>query len=351
LPQALSAAEPGDVILIRHDGELSVEPTLLDKEVTIRPARDCNPILVLSTREKNASMFRLHDTKVRFQNLAFRLAPAQKGFESQAIVTVVGDGMCAFEKCVLTLAEAMGCTLSAVVLADPSTVMMPKEPRPGVGPLGPSLTFESCFIRGSGDLVWCRASRPFLLTAEDTLAALGGSILLIDAGNYDASAEASAKSDIRFTRVTAAVGGSLLRLVPAKENLKGIVPVHWTPKQCLFVSQGGGDSAPALIDILGGQASEEALKQKLVWSPGTNAYGFPEFLDQPSSDIKLMRPTPFKWDTWKTFTGEMNSRTLDMVKFNDIPDNLARARPGQFVLPDLKDFGANTEKLPLPKKD
>ena len=40
-----------------------------------------------------------------------------------------------------------------------------------------------------------------------------------------------------------------------------------------------------------------------------------------------------------------------MVKFNDVPDNLADARPDQFLLPDLKDVGATTDKLPVPKKE
>jgi len=155
--------------------------------------------------------------------------------------------------------------------------------------------------------------------------------------------------------VTAAVGGSLLRLVPANEDLKGIVPVQWTPEKCLFVSLGGSPSAPALISISGGQATEETLKQKIVWKAGKNAYGFQEFIDQPSTNIKSMRPAPFKWDTWKSFTGEMDARSLDMVKFNDITtDNLTSARPDQFVLSDPKDFGASTEKLSklsLPKKD
>src|SRR4029078_7882921 len=48
LSLALGAAEPGDVIRIRFDGELAVEPTLLDKDVTLCPFKDCNPILVLS---------------------------------------------------------------------------------------------------------------------------------------------------------------------------------------------------------------------------------------------------------------------------------------------------------------
>jgi serine/threonine protein kinase len=351
LPLALGAADAGDVIRIRYDGELAVDPTDLDKDVTIRPAKDCTPILVLNAGDKKASMFRLRDdTKVRFQKLAFRLAPTQKGFESQAIVTIVGGGACSFEECILTLSEFQGCALSAAVLADPSTVMR-KDSRP-TDPLGPSLSFENCFIRGGGDLVACRASRTFRLKATNTLVALSGSLLIIEAGKEDDSAEVRAKSDIEFTRVTAALGGNLLRLVPDSEDLKGIVPVQWAPERCLFVSLGGSGSSPALINVFGGQASEETLRRKIVWKGGKNAYSFQAFIDQPSTNIKVMQLTPFKWDTWKTFTGETESRTLDMVKFNEVTtDNLTSVRPDQFVLPEAKDFGASIDKLSLPKKD
>src|SRR5205823_4787827 len=118
----------------------------------------------------------------------------------------------------------------------------------------------------------------------------------------------------------------------------------------LFVSLGGSPNV-ALIDVFGGRASEATLAGKLLWNAGRNAYGFPQFIDQQPTDLKMMSPAPFKWEAWKTFTGEMDSRAPGMVKFNHVPDNLARARPDQFILPELKAFGASTEKLPVPKKD
>ena len=43
------------------------------------------------------------------------LFTAQKGFKTQSVVTILGDGGCAFEDCVLTLAEPLGCALTVAV--------------------------------------------------------------------------------------------------------------------------------------------------------------------------------------------------------------------------------------------
>src|SRR5207248_7009172 len=116
--------------------------------------------------------------------------------------------------------------------------------------------------------------------------------------------------EVDFKRVTAAVRGHLLRLYPETKDLKGIVPVNWAPDGCLFVSL---TSAGALIDVVGGDASEATLRDKIPWSAGKNAYAcFPEFIDQPSTDLKSMRPPPSKWETCKPFTGEHASQQPDL---------------------------------------
>src|SRR5207244_2434658 len=116
--------------------------------------------------------------------------------------------------CVITLGDAQGGTLAAVVLPEPGTVMMMKPPRPGQTSAGPQLSFERCVIRGKGDLVWCRSSRPFQLRVNNSLAALDGSVLTLEAGK---SAEAVMMSGgdapqqpaVDLRRVTTLLSGNL----------------------------------------------------------------------------------------------------------------------------------------------
>jgi len=136
----------------------------------------------------------------------------------------------------------------------------------------------------------------------------------------------------------------------ASEDLKGIVPVNWTPDGCLFASLRRAASARALVSIEGGKASDATLLQKIQWKAGKNAYSFPEFIDQPPANLMSMRPTPYNRDAWKTFTSETDATFRDMVKLSEVPENLAGARPKHFVLSDLKDYGATTEELPTPGK-
>jgi hypothetical protein len=339
LIQALEDPRPGDIV-IKHNGLMSIKPFTLEKgSVTIKAAPGYRPILTLETGQLTASLFLLHDGKIKFENLDFRLDPGQKGFEAQAVVTVLGDGGCSFDGCVITLAEPLGCQLAAVVLADP-TSRRPAKPEQ------PTIAFERCLVRGNGELVWCRSSRPFRLEAGNTLAALGGSVLLVDSGKQE-GALGDGKAVIDFRHVTAVVAGPLLKLRPSNKDLKGIVPLGWKPTDCLFASLG----SKALVEVAGVEAGETALQDKLTWKGSNNAYNFLELVDQQPMG-GMMRPQPFNREKWKSFTGETDGKFVEMVKFADTPDadNLALVRPEQFAVVSPEGFGASVDKLPTPAR-
>ena len=338
LSQALEDVQPGDVILIQHNGLLPVKPVTLEKGgVTIKAARGFRPVLTLDTTiEREAALFRIHDGKVKFQNLDFRLDPGQKGFDSRAVATVLGDGSCTFEGCVITLAEPLGCQLAAVILADPTAL------RPARSERMPILAFERCLVRGNGDLVWCRSSRPFRLEASNSLAVLGGSILSVEPGKQEGG---DAKAVVDFRQVTAVVAGPLLQLRPSNKDLKGIVALSWKPTGCLFASIG----SKSLVYVAGVEAGETALQEKLTWKGSNNAYNFLELIDQQPSG-GMMRPQPYNREKWKAFTGETDGKFVEMVKFADSPDpdNLALARAEQFAVASPEGYGASVDKLPVP---
>src|SRR5262249_15326876 len=100
LGQALGEAKPGEVILIKHNGRLPVEPVRLEKPAvdwTIKPYPGCRPVLTLgSTTEADAALFRLHDGQLRLEGLEFFLQPRRADFKGQTVVALVGDGQCVF---------------------------------------------------------------------------------------------------------------------------------------------------------------------------------------------------------------------------------------------------------------
>src|SRR5262249_58454067 len=110
IDQALSFANPGDEILLKHGmnkPEVDIYPVHFAKpnvDVTIKPHPGYSPILTLApTNEPDAALFHLHDQKVQFENLELELEVDQKGFSSLSVVNIDGNGSVTFRRCILTL--------------------------------------------------------------------------------------------------------------------------------------------------------------------------------------------------------------------------------------------------------
>jgi len=356
LEQAILAARrPGDLILIRHTGELSVEPMALKQaaiDVTIRPDADQRPVLTLAKSEEvdDAAMFRLNDGKLRLEGLEFRLRPAQRA-RSQAVATLVGDGQCAFKDCAITLDPGgQDVPLAAVTFPDNEGVMMMKGGPPGAASASPRLTFENCFVRGKGDLIWSRVSRPFELKMENTLVALDGHALSVEVGDSAApGAPAMSMPNVNATlsHTTAYLSGYLVRLKAGKD-LKAMVPVRFTADRSLFVASAG----QAFIHLDGPDTNEEKLKEKLIWTGEQNAFaGYNnEMIDhRPASEDA--RPLTMMQDRWKLFAGDAgSSKFYPRVKFTAPPGDtpFARLTPGQLKPADLNGVGADVQQVPRP---
>lgn len=135
LEQAVLAAEPGDIVLIRHKGRLRVGPMRLEKattDLTIRPAPGYRPELVLAdAREVDAALFHVHDGKLRLEGLEFRLQP-DDDFRSQAVVALTGSAQCTLKGCAITLdPSGYGTTLAVATIADAAGAKMDPKPREG----------------------------------------------------------------------------------------------------------------------------------------------------------------------------------------------------------------------------
>jgi serine/threonine protein kinase len=350
---AISDAGPDDLtILIKHNGELPVAPIPLEKpnlNLTIRPFEGYHPVLTLGeTTEPNAALFRLHNGKLHLEGLRFHLHPKRDEFKSQSVVTLAGDGECTFQECVLTLEPGQGVPQAAVTLADPATVM--KMDR-GAASQVATLSFEKCFVRGDGDLLAVRASRPLALTVSNTLAALTGSLLTVEAAREDPTPAVSDPAiNVTLSQTTAYLRRYLLYL-KAGTDLKGLLQVRFDTSTCLFVA---ADQASALVHLDGPDTKREKWNKLLAWHPDHNAYvNFSQMLDQQPGGGQ-MAMEPYNSDDWKQFTGE--DVTANRVKLLDpVPAEirLHEVLPERFKLKSdtepAPDFGARLDKLPLPR--
>jgi hypothetical protein len=355
LKSALEDALPGDVILIRQNGRIELNTILLAEkglDVTIKPVEGFHPVLTFVPTDKDSALFRLNDGKLTLQDLDFKLEPAKEGYEVQALVAIAGDGSCSINNCTLRMSDPLGgCQLAAVVLTDPGSVMRRPMRPTEIGPFGPSLVIDGSFIRGKGDLLWCRASRPFKFKASESLFALEGSLIVIDGSKGDSLPAAGSTGDpphceVDLQKVTATVSGPGLHL-RAAGDIKGLVPLNCKVSDCLLTPL--GSKKMILLSGLDSEASDMTLKNRLEWKGSHNAYGpFSALLEQQPGQVGMMRPRLYNQEKWKEITGETDGKFLETIKFADPIDtaSLARSRPSQFAVPDLqKDYGANLDNL------
>jgi hypothetical protein len=347
LSQALEEAKANDVILIRHNGELPVRPvmTKVSVHVTIRPDADYHPILVLGEAlDRDAFLFRFHDGSLGFEDLRFHLK-GDIGFDRLAIVVITGEGQCAFRRCLITQ-DTGG--VPAVVASLPSQSMVMPLPTPLIPKdQVPQVSFKETFIRGSGDLVWVRASRPCNIDLADSLVALEGSLLVIDPNADALPVRQGAK--LSLDHVTTYLDQHLICLRgQSKEEMRpmpGLLRTDAAARHSLFARK--SDEARSLIFIKGID-SEQQLKNLFGWEEGPdNCFsGYPVLLDQSLSEGAM--PLTFDKAEWERFAMIGVSPRFEKVRFaGKLERALAQALPGDFrvLSPTNLQAGANVDAL------
>ena len=357
LSQAIGDAQPGDLIVIHHTGALRVDAIRLEKpsiDLTIRPDTDCHPILEMGdTTDPHKALFRLHDGKLRLENLDFRLQPAEGRLKSQCVVTMIGEGQCVFKNCVLTLDQGNRdnplIPLAVATLVDNGDVMKMKT-QPGAVSQDPRLEFDNCFVRGNGDLLWSRVSRPLVLDLTNSLVALSGNVFNVEVPESAAAPESEAVVRVTINHTTTYVAGNFMRLKVGKEDLKGLVPLHCKATKSLFVA---APMPQAFIYLDGPEVTEDTLKVKLPWTSEENAYvGYNTMFIQPMHEDPPQKG-PRDQMGWRQFTGDKMSQFPAMVDFTTSPSDspFVRLTPDMFKLAESTmgkqiKAGADVQKMP-----
>jgi serine/threonine protein kinase len=343
---AAIADGPGDIIQIRHTGRLPIEPVLLDKpdqKLTIKPFGDNHPVLTLGqTSQADTAMFHLHSGKLRLEKLEFLLHPSSETFTAQAVVDMVADGQCTFSDCVATLEEVRPVRLALAILTDPSGVMRMADTSTSQQQT-PQIHVERCFVRGEGDLVAVRASRPLLLDVKHSLVALGGSFLNVEGNPKEP--QSAAFETVTLQHVTTYLTDHLVRL--AATNARGLVPVQIWSEDCLFASAGD----KPFMHLEGIDAGETPMNRLFSWEQGKhNAYSKSMPMLDPKPRMDDMPVPPYGQDKWKSFTGETDA-LFTSIRFTAPPadSSLASVSPGAFRLAaesELKTYGVAIDALP-----
>jgi hypothetical protein len=342
LEDAVLAAKPGDVILIRHQGRLAVGSVRLDKraaDLTLRPAAGYRPELTPSD-SAGAALFDVRDGQLRLEDLSFRLQPGDET-RSLALVALAGAGQCTIKRCVVTLEPADTGPAPAVATVS--------EPEGGTEER-PQLALEGCLIRGRGDVVRDRSGRPFELKARHTIAVLAGSFLSVESGAEAAPPGQSIRATLG--KVTAYLTQHLVRLQAGREQ-RGPVPVECEARECIFVAA----SDKSLVHLDGPETGEDRLRERLTWTGEGNVYGNlkDRMFDQmvPGDEMAMSGPT-LGAERWKSlFKEDGNSQFLPAVQFDAAPPaegSFFRVKREQMRPRVLKEVGAEVS-VPMPAAD
>jgi serine/threonine protein kinase len=339
--------KPGDLILVRHNGKLEMDPEAFDKPdtfVTIRPDENYRPELVpkLPTLKKESALFKIYSGQVIFQDLRFRLKPDRV----HAIVAIPGGGQCIFRNCAVTLEE--GDDLAVANLADPHGEMLMGMATPDKWT--PRLTFENCFIRGRGRLLAVHGSRPFDLRLKNTLAVLDGSLIAVEPSSVEFG-EAS-RAWVTLDHVTTYLTKNLLaqKAADKRPDAKdlGLVQVQIQSAHGLFVP---AVDAAALVGLERIDSMEQ-MESVFQWREGRfNFYGFkPDQVmlhiqpDNPDVATLLERTVRDRWVVrWREIDYALGDVNFDKVQAST---RFEGAKPSDFgiksIVPPVKaDFGGD----------
>ncbi len=352
LEAAVRAARLNDVVAIRHDGVLDSVPLALNTKalgnLLVRPARRCRPVLELAVTSEtdNPALFKLYDGRLRLEGLEIRLKT--DGPAGQSAVTLLGDCECVLSGCVITMARATDATgvLSVAALppppkGPPSTMMMAARDKDK----GPRLVLENCLVRGDGDLLAARATRPAALELTNTLAALTGSVYTADFDGGETAPQAAHKLALVMKNATAYLGGPLVRVKVIK-GVRAMVPVECDAARSLFLPAAAKLN---MIHLEAPEGEDRDIRERFKWTGDQNAYGkFSSLLAQPAGEEMMMMMTAEQWKR-ATNDGEGKFR-VEPVKSPAEGATFPRMLPEDFAAPrEAPEAGAPHAKLPQPR--
>ena len=196
-------------------------------------------------------------------------------------------------------------------------------------------------------MIKSRICRPLKLDIDNSLIALGGSLLDVTGNLQDTSSQAAIV--LSLNQLSAFTTEPLL-LIRAEKAGRGLDPVQVEDAHdCLFVAL---TSSFPMVSFEGLEASEQKVKELFSWNGGHNAYWGYEYLLEQSKTSDGMVPLRLDLDSWPKFTGEFDAR-FPRSKFEMPPGSgtvLSQTPLQNFVLKnglrsELMHYGANLDEL------
>ena len=182
--EAMAGIHAGDIVTLKPGAankDFTLKPLDLEFDLTVRGYPGTFPTLTLAdTLLGHAYLFRLLEGKLHLENLHIVLEAKDTNI-SLSLVNMVGNGTCSLKNCTVSLKprdpanpRAFPISVVTMVAGDDAKAMM-NDNRPAMS--ASFIKLQNCFVRGEGDVVTLRGSRPVTLQVGGSLLITGGSLV------------------------------------------------------------------------------------------------------------------------------------------------------------------------------
>jgi serine/threonine protein kinase len=345
----IAAARPDQVFLLKPGpkaAKFKLHQIDVRTDLTLRgfPGADMPVVTIDENRLSEASLFRILSGSLTLEGVHLELDPGDDRFSWQSVAAMEGAGALTLRDCVVTLkgqgraGDKSATPLSVVTLRAPDEMnKMMLTPASSA----PRVVIERCTIRGEGDLVTLRASRPLDLQIKESLVYLQGSVVMQQQG----AVKEPANSDgigIRIDRSALLAEAAILQIHAGKSTMPRYQhPLRVDSTDSLYVRL--GEQPIVLLDMP--DVMEKMVPQLVDWRGHEGDRG-DVFANFGPSDPMLTVPAAENGISPQFFDREWQEnyyKQIEKVRF--VPANsirlgrpLSAQDPGELVGPsDLAD--------------
>lgn len=340
LEAACAAVTDGNVIELKYNGRRSEKPLRVSKKnVTIRAARGFHPTVEFSlgsvATDAHLRLIGVSSGPVHINNVAFEVSiPPFLTADRISLFAIDRAEKLRLQDVVITLSNPGQRPTALFDISTEAGQMLADMKMNTTGVARDPLEIEltECFVRGHGDLIHVRNTKPGRLSLRDTAIALDGSLLRVE-GHSEKPAEQT-RLELRLEHVTAIVGQSLVRL-DSGDLPRELPPVKVEALNNILITTNNSS-----VVAMSGNTSEADFRKLFVWSGERNFYdGFEDWKtvgDVGASNDKLF---------WLADRGDVATMLLDAMTLDR---NASSPNPGVNAATDGNNAGADISKLPRP---
>lgn len=179
IDHALSRARSGDVILLRHDGPIEMNPVQVSRPgfvATIRPEPGSCPHLHWKSRKEETACFQIDGAIVRIEEMPITIT-CPDGVRQAAMAMMSRQGQLILNDCLVTMAGGSGHAFLGG-MRDPETMARAEDSFRAAQPS--RLVLEGCFVRGDGLVAKLALPRTLEVEVRQTALALSAGLAALE---------------------------------------------------------------------------------------------------------------------------------------------------------------------------